>query len=528
MSCIFISYRSQDYDDGVSVLYGHLIDLFGEENVVLDKSSFAPGSAWLPQIRTKVAMSDIVLCAIGASWTTEKRSSHEGEIDYVVEELTLARKLRKQVIPVTLGVDPNLIRSSLPSAITWLADIQFFRFDPKTTGAGADIGNFIVGLGGPKMLGVTAAQQTLVTRANFSVLRVLRAALGSIFRPTTYAASAMQPTLTSLQNSSLRAIISVALLSLVAILIVGELSFYMTAKFTANLSVLALLTFAVFTFLGKFADSRPSVLSTASFSIHFSAALHTALAIWALLFWVVLPDSVHERFTAMATSEIPAPQQIESMFEDLTTAAVWSLGVIQWGAIIHLVLLVFGISRAGVLVLGWKRWKLLLPLSALSFALIALLFLLLSSSDGVRRGNLPQKVKLSWLKDEVTTEGTRKVPFLFEVNGTIEKRNNSISFLVDRFRAENRAQPAMEIRALMCALRTLRSGKFEWPEVMHEGRASIMHQLMPNQSMVRENMTVEIPLGSQFRSGETSISCFVEVPTGSYPIGDGTLNLLRW
>lgn len=469
MSGIFISYRSMDYEEGVSALYSHLIDLFGEEEVVLDKSSFTPGSSWLPQIRSKVAMSDIVICVIGSSWTTERNSPHHDEIDYVVEELTLAHKLGKKVIPITLGVNPNQIRNSLPPDITWLADIQFFLFDPKAAGNDEAIGNLIVDLGGPKIRkGADVARQKLFTRGNFSMLRVFYRTLGSIFRPTAHAASAMQSTLTSLQSSSLLAVASLALLSLVSILISGELSLFVVTRHTASLTVTALLAFVVLITMAKFAASRQSVLSIASFSIHFSAAVHTALSAWFLLLWIVLSDSVQQRFTSMTVNEIPILQQIEALYADLTSETMWALVVIQFGLIIHLVIIVFGVWRAGVIVLGWKRWTQLPLYSVLAIALVVFIHFLLSSSDGIRRENLPQQVKLTWMRDQVYSDGIKRTPFFFEVKGTMEKRENSIEFHVNQFRAENRAQPAIEIRAVMCALRIIRGGQGIWPDVMHE------------------------------------------------------------
>jgi len=302
----------------------------------------------------------------------------------------------------------------------------------------------------------------------------------------------------------------------------------MVAKFMALLAGIALMTLGTFTGLARYAQSRPATLSLASFSIHCSASLLTVFAIWGLVFWFALPDAVQARFTSIASSDVPVFQQLESLRDDLTLTAAVTLAAVQLGALVHIVLIVYGMARAGVISLHWKRWRLLVPLSVLAVVFLLTASWLLSSGAGVRHDELPRHVKLGWFPDRIDADGLKRAPFLFEVSGAIEKRKESILFRVESFRAENRDQPTTEIRSLMCALGMLKAGKFEWPDVMHEGRALIGHQLARDESIRRESMLIDIPLGPRFHSGATVMNCYIEYPTGSHLIGESRPIVLRW
>ena len=527
VSSIFISYRSRDYDSGVADLCAMLANEFGEDQITLDRSSFAPGANWLPQIRSKVAMCDVVIFAIGTVWTSNAGAQSDGPIDYVIEELTLAKQLGKSILPVALGVNPSIVTSSLPSRLAWIADLHFIRFDPASRDLGA-VCAAITALGGPRV----AENSTGLTsvRTVVSMMSLLaQKTLGSIFRPTSHSAAALQSTSLGVRRSGVFACTSIALLCVAAILISGELTLFVAAKVGASFLLATLMVFAVLTLAGQLADTRPSAAAIASFSVHCTAAFCLALTLWLFVFWFLLPDAVQNKFTAMAASELPFAQQAQALERELTLQAKLVLAAIQLGALAHLTFIVFGASRAGVIALGWKRWTLALPLTALVVVFILALLILLSTERGLKPGNLPMEVRFTSVQDVMDSGVLKKSPLILEAVGKIEKRPNSIAFVVSRFRAENRTVPDITIQALMCALGTIKAGNFEWPETMHESRIFIGEPLRPGVSVAREGLAVEVPLGPEFQSGNTAVSCFVETSANSsYPIGNGRWNVLRW
>jgi hypothetical protein len=82
--------------------------------------------------------------------------------------------------------------------------------------------------------------------------------------------------------------------------------------------------------------------------------------------------------------------------------------------------------------------------------------------------------------------------------------------------------------SLMCALMEVKAGKFDWPSVMHEGRAWIKQDLETNKKVQLLNLEVRIPLSEQFKSEFTSLNCYLEFPKGSYPMGNGRHIILSW
>ncbi|TWO71768.1 toll/interleukin-1 receptor domain-containing protein [Caenimonas sedimenti] len=525
MSSIFISYRSSDFDRGVLMLYGRLAERFGAEHLTLDRLSFAPGANWLPQIRSRVAMADIVVCAMGPGWTGDAAAPAFGVTDYVLEELALARKLGKPVLPVALAVDPLAITRSLPAGLEWVSDLHFVRFDPMSGDAKA-LCEALDTLGGPTVVRDASNGQAFGFGTKL-VLDVSRSVLGSIFRPIGHAAAALQP-VAGLRRSFLLAGAALTVLCLSGLLVAGEINPFMVAKFLAAMAFSALVAFAAFGILSWPVKGRPSSGSIASFTLHCTAALYIALAAWLLVFWLVLPDAVHHRFAAIGDSDLPLMQQLESLDTSLTTGAKWRLGIVQACGLLHLLILVNAFSRAAAIALGWKRWVFLLPASAVGVGFVAILVVLLTSGEGLRGANLPMDVTLTSAKDVMEPGGLKKTELLLEATGRIEKRPKSIAFVVDSFRAENRQLPAKPIQALMCALLISKGGRFDWPPVMHEARVRLGEDLAPGQGLSRRNLVVDVPLGENFQSGATALGCFVETGPVSYPIGNGTMLVLKW
>jgi TIR domain len=527
MSSIFVSYRSLDYDNGVAALYDRLVALYGPTNVTLDRESFLPGATWLPQILSHVAMSEIVLCVIGPSWISSKERATSGDaVDYVAEELALAKKLGKPILPISINVEISEVLKIIPSELSWLSNLHFFKFDVLANDIGADIGASINKLSGIMPVGHSDRSATISARMKLATLYALRSIVGCVLNPTRYAAAALQSTHSSLWQSVLLGLVSLLPLSLSGALVLGQLGIFAMAKMLVLIIITASLFFVNFFLLSKQTNSHPSILSLTSFSIHSAAVLNIVIGIWALLLWIFLPDTVQNKFISITNADGFTLYKIEALISDLTTWSKAVLAIFQWGLFIHFAYVIFGLARAGTIVLQWTRWKLLFSLLPIVITFLGLIFYLLFSDDGLKNGKLPQTVKLSWLPDRMDSEGIHRSPFIFQLEGTIEKQEKYIVLKVLRFIAENRAQPKIEIQSLMCALGVLNAGKFEWPTVMHEGRVWIKQELDTNQSIQRDRIEVRVPLSDQFKSGLTAINCYVQYPTGSYPIGNGQHNIL--
>ncbi len=536
MSSIFVSYRSGDYDNGVAALYDRLATLYGSASVTLDKESFQAGATWLPQILSRVAMSEIIVCVIGPSWISTKKltaaqwdvyertKNGNGEIDFVFEELTLAKNLGKPILPVLVGVTASQILKGLPPRLRWLSDLHFFISDELTD----DISASISKLSGIVPIGQLNSSATIIARMKSATLYALRSLVGCVLNPTRYAAAALQSTHSSLWQSVLLSLVSLLPLSLSGALIVGQLSTFALAKVLALVVITASFFYAIFFLLSKLTYSSPSTLSLTSFSIHSAAVLNIVIGIWTLLLWIFLPNSVQSKFVSFFNSNELSFYAIETITADLTKSSITILAIFQWGLFIHFAYVIFGLARAGTIVLQWRHWKLLFSIALVTVTFLSAIFYLLFSDDGLKNGKLPQTVKLSWLPDRIDSDGLHRSPFIFQLEGTIEKQEKHIVLKVARFIAENRGQPKIEIQSLMCALGVLKAEKFEWPTVMHEGKALIKQDLDTNQSIRHDRIEIRVPLSDQFKSGSTLINCYVQYPTGSYPIGNGHQNILSW
>ncbi len=111
--------------DAAGRLAESLQSYFGESSFFLDVSwhSLPPGSVWPQELRLCVESSRIVLAVIGPSWYEGLRSRPKKE-DWVRQEIGLALKLGKIVIPVLLQGAAAPTRAQLPRDLWGLADRQ--------------------------------------------------------------------------------------------------------------------------------------------------------------------------------------------------------------------------------------------------------------------------------------------------------------------------------------------------------------------------------------------------------------------
>ena len=256
MGRIFISHRSADYAESVAPLHGRLVAAYGETNVILDKTHFVPGEDWLPQILSSVATSDIIILALAPSWRAG--SPRTSGTDYLIEELRLAKKLRKTIFPVLIGVTSEEVRASMPQDLAWITDLQFLPSSPDDTalqGALRTKGlHPVPGTASENRRSPTIGIGSIAIRAAGNLLR-------SCLFPTSCAALSLQPNGARLQESLLEAFYVAALMCISTLLATGDLSAYQAARLAMGVVAGTAIIFALVQLLTILGKRRPSVAS---------------------------------------------------------------------------------------------------------------------------------------------------------------------------------------------------------------------------------------------------------------------------
>ena len=375
MGRIFISHRSADYAESVAPLHGRLVAAYGETNVILDKTHFVPGEDWLPQILSSVATTDIIILALTPSWRS--RSPRPSQTDYLIEELRLAKKLRKTILPVLIGVTPEEVRASMPLDLAWITDLQFLPNSPDDT----VLQGALHTKGFRPEPGATLRNRKYPTIGNGSI--AIRAAvnlLGSCLFPTSCASLSLQPNGARLQESVLEAFYVAALMCISTLLATGNLSAYQAARLAMGVVAGTAIIFALVQLLTVLGKRRPSVVSLFSHALHTASATAFVFVIWILGYWVVLPDDIQVYVYQLLSMPKLNADAAEQFFNRLSTANTIVLTVIQWGAILHAAYVVRGSFIAGVVAVGWRRWQ-AVSIIAVTFISLLMAWLILTSIE---------------------------------------------------------------------------------------------------------------------------------------------------
>lgn len=127
MTQIFLNYRATDDPFGVAMLDTKLSGEFGSDAVFLASKSIPPGAQWEQEMFTAIAESTTVLVIMGHNWVnasdTQGRRRLDDPADLVRREILRAFELKKQVIPVRLGV-PRMKPADLPAELRPLLGCQ--------------------------------------------------------------------------------------------------------------------------------------------------------------------------------------------------------------------------------------------------------------------------------------------------------------------------------------------------------------------------------------------------------------------
>lgn len=99
---LFISYRRDDNLDFVEHIRSWFAWHFGRANVFMDFESIPAGANFPEHIQVEIERCDGLLAIIGPSWLQRLLAGFLEERDYVREEIALALKLNKLVVPICI------------------------------------------------------------------------------------------------------------------------------------------------------------------------------------------------------------------------------------------------------------------------------------------------------------------------------------------------------------------------------------------------------------------------------------------
>jgi hypothetical protein len=527
MSSIFISYRSSDREL-VADLFESLSTAFGADQICMDRSTFIPGADWLQQIRAQVASADCLVIAIGPGWLSQEPADlNPTTVDYVVEELSLARHLRKPIVPVLLEVSAKQVSLNLPVKINWINKLHFVQWQRDTKRQSTLILS-ISNIAGVQQASVTTNKSHTSAKIRSTIRSAMTRSFGSLISPVGYAATSLRPNTQNLAVSIAQAAFAVALLVVTAILLSGDISAYSTAKILLSMTILAAFAFVGHVTSQHLTKSPVSGLSSSSFALHFAATLNTLIALWSLVLWLGTPDSVHQTLTSLTDSELPLEQNLYSKFSTLTRESIIFLALLNGAFSIHTIYLVYGNARAVAISLGSRQWLPIAILAIVTYLGFNASLWLITGADGIRLQNLPMQLKMKWIQDKITTQGIQRAPILLEAAGIVDKQDDLISFNINYILIENRQETELHLISMHCSLGVLSKGEFEWTNPLLEGRVPLNRRVPPRNNTQFQNLNIQIPTNSTAASGTTVLNCYIDVPGASYPLGDGKWTVLRW
>ena len=147
MAGIFISYRQADAKGWAISLRDDLADVFGNDQVFLDKDNLRAGN-WREQIQRELKCCKVVLVIIGPSWLTiaDEHDRPRIELTDDVHHQEVSQALRRSdltVIPVLVGEAPMPRKDQLPADLQELAEKQARKIGDTQARRKADLAGLV-------------------------------------------------------------------------------------------------------------------------------------------------------------------------------------------------------------------------------------------------------------------------------------------------------------------------------------------------------------------------------------------------
>ena len=140
MSDVFINFRTGDEESAATLIERELSSRFGDEKIFRDSKSIRAGEEFPRRLLSAVHGSRVMLAVMGPRWLTapgpDDRPALENEQDWIRRELLAAKEYGVRVIPVLVGSNmPRLDKAALPRELSWLAEVQYRRFNNRNADA---------------------------------------------------------------------------------------------------------------------------------------------------------------------------------------------------------------------------------------------------------------------------------------------------------------------------------------------------------------------------------------------------------
>jgi hypothetical protein len=142
MGGIFINYRRSAPDGLVTRIFQQLTEYFGAEQVFLDRASIRLGQTYWDEIHARLLDTDVLLVLVHREWLTEQDEHGtpllERDRDWVREEIEVALKTGKKIVPVVLDAAEWNADADLPESIRPIRGNQSHRVCAESAPADVD------------------------------------------------------------------------------------------------------------------------------------------------------------------------------------------------------------------------------------------------------------------------------------------------------------------------------------------------------------------------------------------------------
>jgi hypothetical protein len=140
MSDVFINFRTGDEESAATLIDRDLSNRFGREKIFRDSRSIRAGEEFPRRLLSAVHGSRAMLAVIGPRWLVARgsdgRNALDNEQDWIRRELLEAKEFGVRVIPILVGErTARLDRAAMPPVLSWLADVQYRRFNNRSAEA---------------------------------------------------------------------------------------------------------------------------------------------------------------------------------------------------------------------------------------------------------------------------------------------------------------------------------------------------------------------------------------------------------
>jgi hypothetical protein len=141
MSRIYISYRRNDTRYAASRIFDGLSQRFGDDQIFMDLDSIPYGADFRQIIAESIASYDIIVVLIGDHWLDldqDGRRRIDSNDDWIRQELSIALRLKKVIVPVLIDHAQFPKRQSLPPDIQEFVRYDALRFATRSAQADLD------------------------------------------------------------------------------------------------------------------------------------------------------------------------------------------------------------------------------------------------------------------------------------------------------------------------------------------------------------------------------------------------------